>query len=121
MKLKIKTPISLGGLKNLIKGMEEAIYLARQCDVIIKGLCVIPFYIPLTGPRFLGHRKQMKKQTIDFMNKAKTLAAKNGIFQGKIVKGNVITNDINNFASEEKSDLIVIASRGFGQVKGDGS
>ncbi|MDC8452567.1 MAG: universal stress protein [Candidatus Nitrosotalea sp.] len=121
IKLKIKKIlVPLDGSKNSIRGLEEAIYLARQCDAIITGLCVIPFYIPLTGPKFLGpYRKHMKKQATDFMNEAKTLAAKHGIvFRGKIVKGDVMTDDINNFATSRGFDLIVIASRGFGQVKG---
>lgn len=120
MKLKIKKIlVPLDGSKNSIKGLEEAIYLARQCDAVITGLCVMPFYIPLTGPKFLGpYRKHMKKQAADFMNEAKTLAAKHGVvFQGKIIEGDIITNDINNFATSRGFDLIVIASRGFGQVK----
>ncbi len=121
MKLKIKKIlVPLDGSKNSLKGLEEAIYLARQCGAVITGLCVIPFYIPLTGPKFLGpYRKQMEKQSTDFMNNAKTLAARDGIvFQGKMVQGDVIVNDIDNFAVKGKFDLIVIASRGFGQVKG---
>ena len=47
------------------------------------------------------------------------LAAKHGVvFQGKIIEGDVITNDINNFATSRGFDLIVIASRGFGSLKG---
>lgn len=121
IKLKIKKIlVPLDGSKNSIKGLEEAVYLARQCDAIITGLCVIPFYIPLTGPKFLGpYRKHMKKQAVNFMNVAKTLAAKQGtVFHGKIVQGDVIYNDISNFAANGKFDLIVIASRGFGQVSG---
>lgn len=115
-----KILVPLDGSKNSIKGLEEAIYLARQCGAVITGLCVIPFYIPLTGPKFLGpYRKYMKKQATDFMNGAKTLAAKHGVvFQGKIIQGDVIIDDINNFAAKGRFDLIVIASRGFGQVKG---
>lgn len=115
-----KILVPLDGSKNSIKGLEVAIYLARQCGAVITGLCVIPFYIPLTGPKFLGpYRKHVKKQAADFMNAAKTLAAKQGIvFHGKIVQGDVIVNDINNFAASGKFDLLVIASRGLGQVSG---
>ena len=122
MKLTIKKMlVYMDDLKNSIKGLEKVIYLARQCDAVMARLYVISFCISLTGHRFLGPcRKQMEKQTVDSMKGAKTLAAQNGTFKEKIVKEDVITNDINNFTAKEKFDLIVITSRGFGQVT-DGS
>ena len=39
-----KILVPLDGSKNSLKGLNEAIYLARQCGATITGLCVIPLY-----------------------------------------------------------------------------
>lgn len=121
MKLTIKKIlIPLDGSKNSFKGLDEAIYIARQCNSVITGLYVIPFYVQIKGPRFLGpYRKEMLKHAREFMNNAKILSAKKGIvFKVKIIEGDVIYEDINNFAASRGFDIIIIASRGYGQIKG---
>ncbi len=120
MKRKItRILVPLDGSKNSLKGLETAINLARQCNATITGLFVIPFYLPLSGPRVFGpYRAELLKQIYKFMEDAKTRSAKNGIvFYEKIIKGDVISTDIVNFAQKKKFDLLVISSRGFGPIK----
>ncbi|MDE1829332.1 MAG: universal stress protein [Thaumarchaeota archaeon] len=111
--------VPLDGSKNSLRGLDLAIGLARQCNATITGLYVIPFYMPLTGPRVFGpYRAELLKQIYKFMNSAKVLSARNGIvFYEKIIKGDVISTDIVNYASKKKFDLMVISSRGFGPLK----
>lgn len=120
MKSKIKRIlVPLDGSENSIRGLDKAIYLARQCSATITGLYVIPFYIAKSGPRVFGpYREQMLVQIRKFLQSAKTRSARNGIvFDGKIIDGDVIAADIANYAKNKKFDLVVIASRGFGPVK----
>ena len=39
-----KILVPLDGSKNSMRGLDEAIYLARQCHATITGLYVIPIY-----------------------------------------------------------------------------
>lgn len=120
MKPKIKKIlVPLDGSENSLKGLDKAIYLARQCSATITGLYVIPFYVVKSGPRIFGpYREKMLEQVRKSLTKAKIHSAKNGIvFDEKIIEGDVIAADIANFAKNKKFDLIVIASRGFGPVK----
>ncbi|MFZ1076319.1 MAG: universal stress protein [Nitrosotalea sp.] len=120
MKPKIKRIlVPLDGSENSIKGLDKAIYLARQCSATITGLYVVPFYVVKSGPRIFGpYREKMLEQVRKSLTEAKIRSAKNGIvFDEKIIEGDVIAADIANFAKNKKFDLIVIASRGFGPVK----
>ena len=111
--------VPLDGSKNSLKGLDMAVYLARQCDAKITGLFVFPFYLPLSGPRVWGpYRAEILKQMHKFMYEAKVRSARNGIvFYEKIVKGDVISTDIANYANRKKFDLLVVSSRGFGPIK----
>ena len=92
--------------------------LARRCEAIIVGICVI--YAPSRTE--FGKGMAVEKDSyekVKFMNDAKTLAAQNGIvFDEKISYGNVGYNIV-KFAHNKnnKIDMIVIASRGRGTVK----
>lgn len=111
--------VPLDGSKNSLKGLNFAIEIARQCNATITGLFVIPFYMPLSGPRVFGpYRKELLKQMHKFMYEAKVLSARNGlVFYEKIIKGDVISADIVTFATKKKFDLMVISSRGFGPLQ----
>ena len=90
--------------------------LARRCDAILVGICVI--YAPSRTEfgRGMAVEKGSYEKVKKFMNDAKTRAAQNGIvFDEKISYGNVGYNII-KFA-HNKIDMIVIASRGKGTVK----
>lgn len=53
-----------------------------------------------------------------FMEKARLVSARSGVvFEWKIIYGDVVGLDIINFAAQKRFDLIVISSRGFGNIK----
>jgi len=112
-----KILVPLDGSKTSLKGLNEAIYLARQCSATITGLCVIPLYTINLGKLLTSLKNQSIKEARKLMNEAKTISAQNGIvFKEKIIYGNE-SWEITEFASYKKFDLIVIGSRGFGPVK----
>ena len=96
-----------------------AIALARRCQAIIVGICVI--YAPSRTElgRGMAVEKGSYEKVKKFMNDAKTRVAQNGIvFDEKISYGNVGYNIV-KFAHNKnnKIDMIVIDSRGRGTVK----
>jgi nucleotide-binding universal stress UspA family protein len=111
--------VPLDGSTNSIRGLNEAISLARQLGATITGLYVVPVFIATEGPKAFGpYREQMIEQGKKFMDKANLLSAKNGVvFTGKIIRGDVISTDIVNFATKKKFDLIVMSSRGLSGIK----
>lgn len=112
--------VPLDGSKNSIKGLDMAIYIARQCNATITGLFVVPFYLPISGPRVWGpYKKETLRIMRKFLHDAKVRSAQNGIaFHEKIIEGDVTASDIANFANRKNFDLIVISSRGLGGVRG---
>jgi nucleotide-binding universal stress UspA family protein len=119
MKQKInKILVALDGSERSFRGLNEAIYLARQCGATITGLCVTPLYTINLGPLLTSLKNQTLKEAKKFMADAKKLCAQHGIvFQEKIIYGNE-SWEITEYASYKKFDLIVITSRGRGQMKG---
>jgi nucleotide-binding universal stress UspA family protein len=113
-----KILVSLDGSKNSLKGLEHAIYLARQCQSTITGLCVIPIYPPIAMPGIsTSFKSKMTKDAKKFLDEAKTRAAQNGIvFNEKIIQG-IPTEDVVNFANKNKFDLVVVGHRGHSSVR----
>ena len=112
-----KILVPLDGSKNSLKGLDEAIYLARQCGATLTGLYIVSIYPVRFGDVLEPFKKEAIKQAKKFMVNAKSISAQNGIvFNEKIVYGEAKW-DIVDFATRQKFDLIVIASRGFGPVK----
>jgi len=114
-----KILVPLDGSKNSLRAVDMAIALARRCEAIIVGICVI--YAPSRTEfgRGMAVEKGSYEEVKKFMNSAKTIAAQNGIvFDEKISYGDVGYN-ILKFAHNKKNkiDMIVIASRGRGAVK----
>jgi nucleotide-binding universal stress UspA family protein len=112
-----KILVPLDGSKNSIRGLNHAIYLARQCQATITGIYVIP---KAPHPAFRAPRYPEKpylkdaERTIQF---AKRHSAQNGIlFEGKITFGDS-GYTIVKFAKDKKFDAIVIGARGRGAVK----
>lgn len=113
-----KILVSLDGSKNSLKGLEHAIYLARQCQATITGLCVVPIYPPIAMPGIsTSFKSKMTKDAKKFLDEAKTRAAQNGIiFIEKIIQG-IPTEDVVNFANKNKFDLVVVGHRGHSSVR----
>lgn len=112
-----KILVALDGSKNSIRGLNEAIYLARQCQAIITGIYVIPRppHPAFRSPRYPEKPRLQGAQSI--MEFAKRHCAQNGImFEQKIVFGDV-GHAIVKFARDKKFDIIVIGARGIGAIK----
>lgn len=113
---KILVPID--GSKNSFRGLDYAIYLARQCGAIITGITVIPYYPKALLLTPIHYERELTRVAKEFMAKAKKRSAQNGIaFNEKITNGHAV-DKILDFAREKKFDLIVISARGLGAVKG---
>jgi len=111
--------VPLDGSKNSIRGLDEAIYLARTSHATITGIYIkhVPGIYAIHPLGFLDvlQVKEAKK----IMNAAKTYAAKKGIlFKHKIIGGDP-GFDIVRFANNKKNkiDMIVIGARGMGLAK----
>jgi nucleotide-binding universal stress UspA family protein len=117
IRIKIKKIlVPLDGSKNSFRGLDTAIYLARQCDATITGLFVMPIY-PKSLIPIAYDEKYLTKAAKDFMENAKKLAAQNGIvFVGKSIVGKE-SSEIVDFAIKNKFDIIVMGARGLGSVK----
>jgi nucleotide-binding universal stress UspA family protein len=112
-----KILVPMDGSKNSLKGLEHAIYLARQCGSTITGFYVVPIYPSRFGDIMNTFKKGAFKQARKFLNEAKMISAQSGIvFNEKIVYGEAKL-DIVDFAHSKKFDLVVIGSRGFSPVK----
>lgn len=118
----IKTKISkilvpLDGSNTSFKGLDKAIYLARQCGATITGLHVVSIYPQHLGDLVTPLKAKLIEDAEKFMEKAKVISAQNGIvFRHRIVYGDP-KSDIIDFVKQNKFDLVVIGSRGFGGIK----
>ena len=112
-----KILVPMDGSKNSVRGLDEAIYLARQCNAIITGLYVIPLAKPVTDSQISYLEKYLLNNASKFMSKAKIRAAQNGIlFDDDIIYGDEGPKII-NYANNKSYDIIVIGSRGMGSIK----
>jgi len=112
-----KILVPLDGSKNSLRGLDNAISIARACQATITGICILPVYprnlADVVIPIFTHPEKKAKK----FLADAKKRAAQKGIlFKSKIIWGSP-TCEIQEMADSKKFDLIVIGSRGMGSLK----
>ena len=112
-----KILVPLDGSKASFKGLDEAIFLARQCGATITGLHVISIYPQHLGDLVSPLRVRLYKDAAKLMEKSKVISAQNGIvFHHKIVYGDT-SSEIIAFVKQSKFDLIVMGSRGLGGMK----
>jgi len=109
--------VPLDGSKNSIRGLDNAISIARACHATITGIYILPTYprnlADAVIPYFVHPEREAKK----FLADAKKRAAQKGIlFKSKIIWGSP-TVEIQDMANSKKFDLIVIGARGMGSVK----
>ena len=112
-----KILVPLDGSKNSIRGLNHAIYLARQCQAIITGIYVIekPPHRAFRSPRYPEKPRLTGAQSV--MDFAKRHCAQNGImFESKIIFGDP-GYTIVKFAKDKKYDVTVIGARGRGSLK----
>jgi nucleotide-binding universal stress UspA family protein len=112
-----KILVPLDGSKNSMRGLDEAIYLARQCHATVTGLYVIPIYPRNFADAIMPYQIHLTKLAKKFMSNAKTKCAQKGIvFRSKIILGSPIS-EIDHMATSKKFDIIVIGSRGMSGLK----
>ena len=112
-----KILIPLDGSKNSLRGLDEAIYLARQCQAIITGLYVIPIYPRNLADALMPFQIHLTKEAKKFMANAKIKCGQKGVvFKSKVVYGSP-TVEIEDMSKREKFDIIVIGSRGQSGLK----
>ncbi|MDH5432121.1 MAG: universal stress protein [Nitrosopumilus sp.] len=109
-----KILVPLDGSQNSFRGLEKAIYFARQCGATLTGL-----YVSQKPSRYgfdnIEDLDSSKRKRIDtLLEKAKNTAAKSGIdLSGEIIHGSA-KKDILDFANRWNYELIVIGSKGAG-------
>lgn len=110
-----KILVPLDGSPNSIRGLNEAISLARLSSSQITGIHVLPIYpknLVGTFHTYIAYKSKLAKE---FLEKAKISSARHGIkFSQKILFGNDITKIITNYSKLSKSDVIILGSRGKG-------
>lgn len=112
-----KILVPLDGSKNSFKGLDEAIYLARQCQATITGLYVIPVYPRNLSDVIMPYQIVLTKEAKTLMDRSKLHCAKSGIdFRSAVVYGSP-SIEITDLASTKKFDLIIMGSRGNSGVK----
>jgi len=112
-----KILVALDGSSNSFRGLDSAIYLARQFHTTITGLYVVPMVKPHPSDPITSMEKLFLEKAANFMKKAKRMAAQNGImFIDKVVYGDDGV-EIVRFAKRHNFDIIVIGSRGISLVK----
>lgn len=112
-----KILVPLDGSKNSFRGLDTAIYLARQCHASLTGLYVMPIYPKSLLLKPIPYESELAENAQGFLQKAKTRSAQHGIvFNEKIIKGHA-ADVILDFAKEKKIDLIVMGARGLGAIK----
>ncbi len=115
-----KILVPLDGSKNSMRGLDEAIYLARQCHATITAI-----YAKHYPPLFVLHPLafidiNFQKEGKKILDPAKTRAAKHGIrLISKIIGGGDPGYDIVRYAHNKKNKIhmIVIGSRGRSKAK----
>ena len=112
-----KILVPLDGSKNSLRGLDEAIYLARQCQATITGLYVIPIYPRNLADAIMPFQIHLNKEAKKFMDNAKKRSAQKGIdFKSKIIFGSP-TVEIEELSKKGKFGIIVIGSRGQSGLK----
>lgn len=110
--------VALDGSANSIRGMNEAISLARQSEATITGIYVLHGGLSELKDSFTHYTEYLTEKARKFMYSAKTSAARHGIeFEEKIITSTNTVNAIMNFAKSGKFDIIVIGARGAGSPK----
>ena len=108
-----KILVPLDGSLNSIRGLNEAISLARQSGATITGIYVIPDFSPRIAQILKSYRTELMKNAKKIMSQARTSAARHGItFNEKVVVSGDLVKTISGYAKSSKSDIIIMGSRG---------
>lgn len=112
-----KILVPMDGSDNSLRGLDMAIFIARQCGATITG--TYSHYLP-SSSEFYSLKdltKKVPREVADFMEKAKKRAAESGIsFNYAIMEGDPKHSIIKLAHGKSKFDLIVIGSTGRGHA-----
>ncbi|MDE1830188.1 MAG: universal stress protein [Thaumarchaeota archaeon] len=112
-----KILVPLDGSKSSFKALDEAIYLARQCNATITGLHVISMYPRKWSDLANPLKTRLFKDADVMMDKAEVISAQKGIvFHKKVIYGDTKSGII-DFVKQHRFDIVVMGARGFGPVK----
>lgn len=105
----------LDGSLNSVRGLNEAISLARQCNGTITGIYVTQNFPPKLARVLRTFRANMLKTARKIMSHARTSTARHGIvFCEKVASSTDVVKTVVGFAKSRKFDIIVMGSRGQG-------
>lgn|SRR5574337_1556935 len=111
----LKILVPLDGSLNSVRGLNEAISLARQSGATITGIHVMPNFSPKVAKILKSYRVGLVKNARKIMSHATTSTARHGIpFNEKIAVSGDVVKTIVAYAKSSKSNIIVIGSRGEG-------
>lgn len=106
--------VPLDGSKNSIRGLEKAIYLAREHEASLVFIHVLQHKPTRVKPR-LGMKLKLEEPT--FMLNAKKSAEKNMVRSNSRILSGDPGHKIIEYADTHKVDLIVLGARGQSQFK----
>ncbi|HJU13323.1 MAG TPA: universal stress protein [Candidatus Nitrosotalea sp.] len=110
-----KILVPLDGSLNSIRGLNEAISLARQSGSTITGIYVMPNFSPKVSRILKSYRGGLIKNEKKIMSHARTSAARHGItFNERKAVSTDVVKTIVGYAKSSKADIIVMGSRGEG-------
>ena len=102
-----KILVPLGGSSNSLRGLENAIYLARQCGAILMGIFVVPVNTSKSIQKIGIFKKIVSEAVSKAMDLAKVKSAENGIMFKYNIVGGDIKQSIIEFADNKKMGLIL--------------
>lgn len=112
-----KILVPLDGSRNSFRGLDYAIIVARNCQATITGIYVTLLSPPESPEQKVYIRNFLLKKANEFLEKAETCCAQNGIlFHHRILHGDEGPKIV-KFAHEKKFGMIVIGSRGMINIK----
>lgn len=115
-----KILVPLDGSLNSIRGLNEAISLARQSNASITGIYVEQSFPPKLTRILRSYRTDMAKKAQKIMSHAKTSTGRHGIvFNEKVAASTDAVKTISSFAKSKKFNIIVIGSRGEGSPRAE--
>jgi len=107
----------LYGSKNSFRGLDEAIIIAKNCQAILTGIYVTPLSPLISAEQKTYIKNILLKNANEFMEKAMTRCAQNGIlFSEKKLHGDEDPKIV-KFTHDKNFYLIVIVSKGLGSVQ----
>jgi nucleotide-binding universal stress UspA family protein len=108
-----KILVPLDGSLNSIRGLNEAISLARETDGMITGINVMQRFPPKLAQVLKSYRADAVKNAEKIMAHARTSVARHGLtFNEQVVVSTDIVKTILGYGKKHKFDIIVMGSRG---------